>query len=826
MLKSLFSKIIGGSPKTDSELEAWLNSLSKSDMALISREAFDKKERDFIEMRIGVPINRFSDFSTYMACGYKKVWATFRACKIIASTMMTAHFKIVKNVKTADDVTEKFGSFLKKPNPYDSWEELLEMWSFHMELVGNAYWLKDSMDAYGRPESLYPLLPQFMQVIPDEKKRVNQYIYRVNGKQLIFSPEEIIHFRFTNPNNIIMGMGSIEPSEAIYNEYINKAVLGEKFLENGAQMSGILSRESDIADEDQWRMLKKKFNLEYSGTRNAGKVAFLNGKWSYQKLGMTMQEMQSLEKEKWNIEQIFLNHGVPLSVAGVDGAANYACLPAGELVSTPFGPKAIETLKQGDTIYQFDDRKGTVEVPVEAIIFQGDAEVYEINTDSRSLRASDNHPILCVSRTAGTGNNGKRVSAELVWKNASDVKEDDLVVAFCGANQSGRVKVKVWSSEEDAAYILGQYVGNGSGVNLDRKRVGGVSIACHESHSYQQEVVFALMNGFGVAGTPEKTQIRFNSVELAKDWEKAGFSGCSLTKRIPDWIYSLPRNLQLSFAAGLVDSDGTISKSGKMVYSTPNKAISEGLRHLLIGCGIPVTRLLPCEQETNYGHILNWRFTSGIPSEFNVPVRKPVNKQRLEAARAKNSGFSGIKIPKSYRLPASFSLPVGYTVQKVRSVTKVGVIPVYDLATVGTHTFIASGIVTHNTSKQDEMNFRKYKVVPMLDLLVGKLNADGFFHDRRADIRLTYEMSGLIDVKQIVDEYGPLVDKGAMTLNELREMCNLPIVQNPALDQYYVNTGRVPIEMAGVQTHNQPVTAEPSDTTTVTSTAVKPVVRN
>jgi len=455
MLKSILSKVFSGRrDDDDEEFKAWLSSLSKADMALISRETFDKKERDFIEMRIGVPINRFSDFSTYMACGYKKVWATFRACKIIASTMMTADFKIVKNVKTADDVTEKFGSFLKKPNPYDSWEELLEMWSFHMELVGNAYWLKDSMDALGRPEGLYPLLPQFMQVIPDEKKRINTYVYRVNGKELLFSPDEIIHFRFTNPNNLIMGMGSIEPSEALYNEYINKTVLGEKFLENGAQMSGILSRETEVMDEDQWRTLKKRFTLEYAGTRNAGKVAFLNGKWSYQKLGMTMQEMQSLEKEKWNIEQIFLNHGVPLSVAGVDGAANYA------------------------------------------------------------------------------------------------------------------------------------------------------------------------------------------------------------------------------------------------------------------------------------------------------------------------------------------------------------------------------------TSKQDEINFRKYKVVPMLDLLVGKLNADGFFHNNRKDIRLSYEMSGLVDVKQIVDEYGPLVDKGAMTLNELRQMCNLPLVENSFLDRYYINTGRIPIELADSQVQNQtPSTATPSDTTTVTSTAVKPVVR-
>lgn len=404
-----------------------LSGASPSEASILSRDSFDKKERDFIEMRLGVPINRFSDFSSYMQTGHKKVWATFRACKIIASTMVTAQFKMIRDGKIGSDVTSKFGGFIKKPNPYDSWEELLEMWAFHMELVGNAYWLKDSMDALGRPEAVYPLLPQFIEVIPDEKTRVNKYVYKVNGRQLLFSPDEIIHFKFPHPDNLIMGMGSIEPSEAIYNEYINKSVLGEKFLENGAQVSGILSRETEVADESQWAALKRKFNLEYSGTRNAGKTAFLNGKWSYTKLGMTMQEMQSIEKEKWNIEQIFLNHGVPLSVAGVDGAANYA------------------------------------------------------------------------------------------------------------------------------------------------------------------------------------------------------------------------------------------------------------------------------------------------------------------------------------------------------------------------------------TSRQDEINFRKYKVVPMLDILVGKLNSDGFFHGGNDSVRLTYEMSGLVDIKQIVEEYGPLVDKGAMTLNELRELCNLPIVENEHLDQFYINSGRIPLELVGQQ---------------------------
>ena len=414
---------------------------SPSELAVLSRIVTGQKERSFIELNLNVPINKFTDYSSYVEVGSKKVWATFRACKIIASSVVSAQFRIFREAAQRTDITREIGWFLSRPNPYDSWEEMLEMWTYHIELTGNAYWLKDEMDLKGRPKYLYPLLPQFMKVTPDKKTRVKEYVYSVNGTEVKFSPSEIIHFRGTHPGNIVMGMGSIEPSEHIYNEYINKSLLNEKFVQNGAQLSGILTREEEVDDEDQWAALKRKFNLEYAGNKNAGKIAFLNGKWQYHKLGMTMEEMQALQKERWTVSQIFLNHGVPLSIVGVENAAAYG------------------------------------------------------------------------------------------------------------------------------------------------------------------------------------------------------------------------------------------------------------------------------------------------------------------------------------------------------------------------------------TAKQDEINFRKYKVVPLLSVLIGKLNSDGFIQTGDPNIRLAFEMSGLVDIEQVVREYGPLVDKGAMTPNELRELCNLPTIDNPLLDQFYMNAGRVPLEMVGVGSYNGsviPTTQQPT----------------
>lgn len=46
---------------------------------------------------------------------------------------------------------------------------------------------------------------------------------------------------------------------------------------------------------------------------------------------MTAQEMQSIESATWSVEQIFILAGVPLSVAGVKEAANYATAQVDEV---------------------------------------------------------------------------------------------------------------------------------------------------------------------------------------------------------------------------------------------------------------------------------------------------------------------------------------------------------------------------------------------------------------------------------------------------------------------------------------------------------------
>lgn len=297
----------------------WISDRQKARL----QEIIDRKDRPFIEVRNGVPIVKLADYTSYMGVGTGKVWAAARSCHLVGSVGMGVTFKVVDSRSGLDVPGAEGSSLLQRPNPFDSWEEMIYQWVWHMKLTGNAYWLLDEVNLVGQPRYLYPLLPQFVRPVPDATKKYSRYDYLVNGQLLSYAPERILHFRLPAPDDMMLGKGNVEPSSALFEETIGRQTLDTKFVENGAQPSGVLANEDDI-DDDDLKLLRQKWQAEYGGKKNSGKTAFITGKWTYLKLGMTAAEMEALERSKWSVEQIFLAMGVPLSIAGIKASANYA----------------------------------------------------------------------------------------------------------------------------------------------------------------------------------------------------------------------------------------------------------------------------------------------------------------------------------------------------------------------------------------------------------------------------------------------------------------------------------------------------------------------
>lgn len=277
----------------------------------------------------GVQTNRFGGYSDYLTCGTKKVWASARCIDIIGGVLASTETQLInrdpKKKKKAVRPDPALMTLLQNPNPFETIYEFLYLWTGHIKFTGNSFWLKDEMNGRYQPKAIYALNPRLMRIIPNKELRVDHYSYRINQKEIKFDPDEIVHFRKPHANDFLWGLGDIESGESLFDEFINQSLYSVRMMANGAFPSSVLvKKDTQNFDQAKWELMTEGLRAKYSGVRNTGKTMYLNGEWNVLRLGLDSKELRDLEKNAKNVEDIFVHHGVPLSVAGYTNKTNFA----------------------------------------------------------------------------------------------------------------------------------------------------------------------------------------------------------------------------------------------------------------------------------------------------------------------------------------------------------------------------------------------------------------------------------------------------------------------------------------------------------------------
>lgn len=222
-----------------------------------------------------------------------------------------------------------FYDFIKKPNPAYSQFQFLEMHFTFMELMGESFWYVVKGEKSRKPKEAYLLRPDLMDVVIDEddpRGLVKGYVLnRLDGKQVPFDVEEVLHFKMPNPLNPYRGLGVVEAAKV----YIQTEEFGSTWtrnsIYNSGRPSGVLSIKGTMNDE-QYKKIKKQFRNEYSGVENAGKTLILKGTdgIDYQKLGMDLGEVALKEMKDMTRDDIMLMFRVSKTLLGITEDVNYA----------------------------------------------------------------------------------------------------------------------------------------------------------------------------------------------------------------------------------------------------------------------------------------------------------------------------------------------------------------------------------------------------------------------------------------------------------------------------------------------------------------------
>lgn len=180
----------------------------------------------------------------------------------------------------------RLAELMKAPNPWMTYEDLIELTVIDMLLVGNAFWLKFRSDSQGRPLALYRLAPPLITVIPGKQKLLEAYEYKVPGaKPVRFKPEDVVQFKMPNPHSPYLGLGLIAGGPRVYDIELNLVESQASFYERGAKWAGILTSDRPVPGP-VIKKVRRAFQNLYGGAGNSGSVPILER-------GLQFQSVQS-----------------------------------------------------------------------------------------------------------------------------------------------------------------------------------------------------------------------------------------------------------------------------------------------------------------------------------------------------------------------------------------------------------------------------------------------------------------------------------------------------------------------------------------------------
>lgn len=182
-----------------------------------------------------------------------------------------------------------------------------EVMMANLLLWGNCY-AQIRRDNLHRPNALYPLEPQRMQVERDNNNKiVYQYtpttgegVQFKNSATVTYRQEDILHIPALGFNGLI-GFSPIAMARNAIGVSIACEEFGAKFFENGARPSGILSHPGTLKNPEK---LRESWHQAYGGTSNTGKVAVLEEGVTYESISIPPDDAQFLDTRKFQLNEI------------------------------------------------------------------------------------------------------------------------------------------------------------------------------------------------------------------------------------------------------------------------------------------------------------------------------------------------------------------------------------------------------------------------------------------------------------------------------------------------------------------------------------------
>lgn len=152
-----------------------------------------------------------------------------------------------------------------RPNRLQDSFEFMESHFKRMDIWGNDVWFWQS-EFGGAPDEVYQLDLRHVQIRVEDG--LQWYFYTVGGVEFRISPEQITHFRRSNPqaSGVFWGMSAIEKLRSVAEEDALMSKWNRQFFATGAP-NGILIVDADDVSSEQAKAMENEFHQNEDGKR-------------------------------------------------------------------------------------------------------------------------------------------------------------------------------------------------------------------------------------------------------------------------------------------------------------------------------------------------------------------------------------------------------------------------------------------------------------------------------------------------------------------------------------------------------------------------------
>lgn len=355
------------------------------------------------------------------------------------------------------------------------------------------------------------------------------------------------------------------------------------------------------------------------------------------------------------------------------------CLTGDSKVFTTEGIKSIENIEKGEEVYTHSKSGANTVLDK---VSSGIKEVYELETSTRKIKASSNHPFLTAKKQVKKKDkNGRpiRVSYSLDWKQLKDIEKGaPLVIAHeLEENNDNRVR----TSSEEKARLEGFILGDGY-TRYREGKGGETHLYCFDRDlaGFYKELAEKVFDQD--IKITENNCVAIYSSEVAQELIDEGLGEAHIEAGVPQWIWESSKETKREFLRGFFDADGSKRSYGGYLVEINNKELAEELRALCMFAGFRVGKMSKRKRRK-----VN-KNEAGMPIEGNRDSAYFYANTNVEREYSNVLGHDSLSLD---------LLEDGYRFDKVKSIKKIGKEETFDLKIQDAHNFVADGVVVHNS---------------------------------------------------------------------------------------------------------------------------------